>query len=182
MKSALKLAGCFHGDSPVSLASKQSFDRNAHFMDSCILWDQSSFSLWLPVLQTMTDVVGNPEEERRAEFYYQPWAQEAVCRYFYSKVNSSEASSSSLLQWMLVRLKVHLSCSESKRSLTFWCAESFRSSSGDRSWSKRSASGTPKELCHRQQIIGRVVLSKTADVCVCVGCSKWISQEFSDSF
>lgn len=34
----------------------------------------------------MTDVVGNPEEERRAEFYYQPWAQEAVCRYFYSKV------------------------------------------------------------------------------------------------
>lgn len=38
------------------------------------------------VLQTMTDVVGNPEEERRAEFYYQPWAQEAVCRYFYSKV------------------------------------------------------------------------------------------------
>lgn len=37
--------------------------------------------------QTMTDVVGNPEEERRAEFYYQPWAQEAVCRYFYSKVS-----------------------------------------------------------------------------------------------
>ncbi|XP_029357636.1 SWI/SNF-related matrix-associated actin-dependent regulator of chromatin subfamily D member 1 isoform X2 [Echeneis naucrates] len=36
--------------------------------------------------KTMTDVVGNPEEERRAEFYYQPWAQEAVCRYFYSKV------------------------------------------------------------------------------------------------
>lgn len=34
----------------------------------------------------MTDVAGNPEEERRAEFYYQPWAQEAVCRYFYSKV------------------------------------------------------------------------------------------------
>lgn len=41
------------------------------------------------VLQTMTDVVGNPEEERRAEFYYQPWAQEAVCRYFYSKVIDS---------------------------------------------------------------------------------------------
>nr|XP_008001398.1 SWI/SNF-related matrix-associated actin-dependent regulator of chromatin subfamily D member 1 isoform X3 [Chlorocebus sabaeus] len=36
--------------------------------------------------KTMTDVVGNPEEERRAEFYFQPWAQEAVCRYFYSKV------------------------------------------------------------------------------------------------
>jgi len=36
----------------------------------------------------MTDVVGNPEEERRAEFYFQPWAQEAVCRYFYSKVGT----------------------------------------------------------------------------------------------
>jgi len=34
----------------------------------------------------MTDVAGNPEEERRADFYYQPWAQEAVCRYFYGKV------------------------------------------------------------------------------------------------
>jgi SWI/SNF-related matrix-associated actin-dependent regulator of chromatin subfamily D len=37
-------------------------------------------------LKTMTDVAGNPEEERRADFYYQPWAQEAVCRYFYGKV------------------------------------------------------------------------------------------------
>uniref|UniRef100_UPI00358FAD83 SWI/SNF-related matrix-associated actin-dependent regulator of chromatin subfamily D member 1-like isoform X4 n=1 Tax=Myxine glutinosa TaxID=7769 RepID=UPI00358FAD83 len=37
-------------------------------------------------LKTMTDVAGNPEEERRAEFYFQSWTQEAVCRYFYSKV------------------------------------------------------------------------------------------------
>lgn len=41
--------------------------------------------------QTMTDVVGNPEEERRSEFYYQPWAQEAVCRYFYTKVQQKRA-------------------------------------------------------------------------------------------
>jgi len=34
----------------------------------------------------MTDVVGNPEEERRADFYHLPWSQEAVCRYFYGKV------------------------------------------------------------------------------------------------
>ena len=34
----------------------------------------------------MTDVVGNPEEERHADFYHEPWAQEAVCRYFYGKV------------------------------------------------------------------------------------------------
>jgi len=37
----------------------------------------------------MTDVAGNPEEERRADFYYQPWAQEAVCRYFYGKVRQT---------------------------------------------------------------------------------------------
>uniref|UniRef100_A0A8C2DGZ7 SWI/SNF related, matrix associated, actin dependent regulator of chromatin, subfamily d, member 3b n=1 Tax=Cyprinus carpio TaxID=7962 RepID=A0A8C2DGZ7_CYPCA len=34
----------------------------------------------------MTDVVGNPEEERTAEFYHQPWSQEAVSRYFYCKI------------------------------------------------------------------------------------------------
>lgn len=29
---------------------------------------------------------GDSEEERRAEYYYQAWVQEAVCRYFYRKV------------------------------------------------------------------------------------------------
>lgn len=38
-------------------------------------------------LKTMTDVVGNPEEERRSEFYYQQWTGEAVSRYFFTKVN-----------------------------------------------------------------------------------------------
>jgi len=37
----------------------------------------------------MTDVTGNPEEERHAEFFYQPFMQEAVCRYFYGKVGSA---------------------------------------------------------------------------------------------
>lgn len=37
-------------------------------------------------LKAMADLNGNPEEERKAEFYYEPWADEAVCRYFYSKV------------------------------------------------------------------------------------------------
>jgi len=36
--------------------------------------------------QEFMDLNGNPEEERKAEFYYEPWADEAVCRYFYSKV------------------------------------------------------------------------------------------------
>lgn len=30
--------------------------------------------------------LGDSEEERRAEYYYQPWLQEAVCRYFYRKI------------------------------------------------------------------------------------------------
>uniref|UniRef100_A0A8C6SC76 SWI/SNF related, matrix associated, actin dependent regulator of chromatin, subfamily d, member 2 n=1 Tax=Neogobius melanostomus TaxID=47308 RepID=A0A8C6SC76_9GOBI len=34
----------------------------------------------------MTDVTGNPEEERRAEFYQEAWVPEAVGRYVYSKV------------------------------------------------------------------------------------------------
>ena len=37
----------------------------------------------------MTDVVGNPEEERRADFFHLPWSQEAVCRYFYGKVTNT---------------------------------------------------------------------------------------------
>ncbi|KAJ8277033.1 hypothetical protein GJAV_G00070720 [Gymnothorax javanicus] len=37
-------------------------------------------------LKVMTDVVGNPEEERRAAFYHESWSQEAVSRYFYCKI------------------------------------------------------------------------------------------------
>ena len=37
-------------------------------------------------LKTMTDASGIKEEERQAEFYYSQWSQEAVSRYFYSKV------------------------------------------------------------------------------------------------
>ena len=34
----------------------------------------------------MKDKVGNPENERRADFYKQHWCDEAVPRYFYAKV------------------------------------------------------------------------------------------------
>ncbi|XP_078280529.1 SWI/SNF-related matrix-associated actin-dependent regulator of chromatin subfamily D member 2 isoform X2 [Rhinoraja longicauda] len=34
----------------------------------------------------MTDVTGNPEEERRAEFYHEPWTKEGVGRFIFSKV------------------------------------------------------------------------------------------------
>lgn len=37
-------------------------------------------------LKLMTDTVGNPEEERRTEFYHSPWVKEAVGRYVFSKV------------------------------------------------------------------------------------------------
>lgn len=42
-------------------------------------------------LKLMTDQAGISEEERRAEYYYQPWMQEAVCRYFYRKVQQRRA-------------------------------------------------------------------------------------------
>lgn len=37
-------------------------------------------------LKLGTEQPGESEEEKRAEYYYQPWLQEAVCRYFYRKV------------------------------------------------------------------------------------------------
>lgn len=37
-------------------------------------------------LKTMTDVSGNKEDERRSEMYFSHWSQEAVTRYFYTKV------------------------------------------------------------------------------------------------
>ncbi|MEQ2208195.1 SWI SNF, matrix associated, actin dependent regulator of chromatin, subfamily d, member 2, partial [Xenoophorus captivus] len=40
-------------------------------------------------LKLMTDVTGNPEEERRTEFYQEPWVPEAVGRYVYSKVSAN---------------------------------------------------------------------------------------------
>ena len=39
----------------------------------------------------MLDLSGNPEEERRAVFYNESWTDEAVCRYFYNKVQQRRA-------------------------------------------------------------------------------------------
>ena len=36
----------------------------------------------------MTDVTGNPEEERRVDYYYQPWVTEGVCRCVLKILNS----------------------------------------------------------------------------------------------
>ena len=51
------------------------------------------------LFQVMTDVVGNPEEERRADFFHLPWSQEAVCRYFYGKVRNLHSLLRSLFTW-----------------------------------------------------------------------------------
>merc|ERR1719341_1767319 len=48
-------------------------------------------------LKTMTDVTGNPEEERKVDFYYQPWVTEGVCRYFYGKIQQKRAELDSSL-------------------------------------------------------------------------------------
>lgn len=37
-------------------------------------------------LKNMLDLNGNPEEERRSQFFQEPWTDEAVSRYFYNKV------------------------------------------------------------------------------------------------
>ena len=37
-------------------------------------------------LKTMTDVVGIPEAERRAEHYQGDWSREAIHRYFFNKI------------------------------------------------------------------------------------------------
>lgn len=42
-------------------------------------------------LKIMTDIHGNPEDERSSDFYYQPWTQEGVCRYFYGKIQQRRA-------------------------------------------------------------------------------------------
>jgi SWI/SNF-related matrix-associated actin-dependent regulator of chromatin subfamily D len=42
-------------------------------------------------LKSMLDLSGNPEEERRATFYHESWTDEAVCRYFYNKVQQRRA-------------------------------------------------------------------------------------------
>lgn len=51
---------------------------------------QLAIKKWLAAqttdLKIMTDQTGDVDEERRADYYYQPWMQEAVCRYFYRKV------------------------------------------------------------------------------------------------
>lgn len=44
------------------------------------------FNQILFIFQLMTDTTGNPEEERRTEFYQAPWVPEAVSRYVFSKV------------------------------------------------------------------------------------------------
>ena len=56
----------------------------------------------------MTDVAGNPEEERRADYFYQPWCQEAVCRYFYGKVKKNHTVVSfgfvGMSEWVICQL------------------------------------------------------------------------------
>lgn len=55
----------------------------------------------------MTDVMGNPEEERRTDFYQAPWMPEAVGRYIYSKVSKyRDYFSSTYLQYLLLLVKL----------------------------------------------------------------------------
>jgi SWI/SNF-related matrix-associated actin-dependent regulator of chromatin subfamily D len=42
-------------------------------------------------LKNMMELNGNPEEERKAQFYQESWTDEAVCRYFYNRVQQRRA-------------------------------------------------------------------------------------------
>jgi SWI/SNF-related matrix-associated actin-dependent regulator of chromatin subfamily D len=42
-------------------------------------------------LKNMLDLNGNPEEERKVQFYHESWADEAVSRYFYNRVQQRRA-------------------------------------------------------------------------------------------
>ena len=65
-------------------------------MQQCAIKVWSCYNLILD-LKMMTDVAGNPEEERHTDYYYQPWASEAVCRYFYQKIQQKRAELDSVL-------------------------------------------------------------------------------------
>ena len=65
-------------------------------MQQCAVKVWSCYNLILD-LKMMTDVAGNPEEERHTDYYYQPWASEAVCRYFYQKIQQKRAELDSVL-------------------------------------------------------------------------------------
>lgn len=68
---------------------------NREFLLSFANDPQSFIQKWLISqmrdLKLITDQVGNPEEERKSDFFYQAWTQEAVCRYFYGKVQQKRA-------------------------------------------------------------------------------------------
>ena len=76
--------------------------KESYGLKNCFTWYDQLRNLFILCfdsldLKTMTDVAGNPEEERHTDFYYQPWAQEAVCRYFYSKIQQKRQELDSAL-------------------------------------------------------------------------------------
>ena len=66
----------------------------------------------------MTDVAGNPEEERRVDFYYQPWVTEGVCRYRYRYLLQRPSQTVGILasKYLLRILKVNIRKLGSKKS------------------------------------------------------------------
>ena len=47
--------------------------------------------MMIPIFQVMLNIEGDPEEERKADFYQADWLKEGVCRYFYAKVQQRRA-------------------------------------------------------------------------------------------
>lgn len=110
----------------LKIKSPEPINRISKLLILVLFWRSESqpFPVFL-FLQLMTDVVGNPEEERRAAFYHEPWSQEAVSRYFYCKVRNQSFRNT----------RFHLSLQKHPRH---FCpvVPSSRSSRGDRSWNR----------------------------------------------
>lgn len=99
--------------------------------------------------QIITDVIGNPEEERRAEFYQQPWAQEAVGRHIFAKVGSVPCWWGAAAGWGGSSGGV----AWGSPSPFLTAPISSRSSSAGRNWNKCSGSASPKGPAGAQELL-----------------------------
>lgn len=68
---------------------------NREFFQSFSEHPQAFINKWLISqsndLKSMLDLHGSPEDERKASFYHEAWTDEAVCRYFYNRVQQRRA-------------------------------------------------------------------------------------------
>jgi SWI/SNF-related matrix-associated actin-dependent regulator of chromatin subfamily D len=73
-------------DNPQEFIQKWLISQSKDLKACASLYAYLTFSL-----QTMTEVAGDPEVERKAVYFHQPCIEEGVYRYIYSKVQQKRA-------------------------------------------------------------------------------------------